>query len=91
MAIPDLRNKQVLVTGAASGIGRAAVLAFARRGANIIAADINVTVLQEVRRKVETLGVACRTYGVDVANESAMRGTYRSGLADTSTMRWPCC
>ncbi|WP_223516796.1 hypothetical protein [Pseudomonas sp. GL-B-19] len=29
MAIPELKNKNVLITGAASGIGRAAALAFA--------------------------------------------------------------
>ena len=53
MAIPDLKNKQVLITGAASGIGRAAVLAFAREGANIIATDINEAALKYVQREAE--------------------------------------
>ncbi|MGH8620391.1 MAG: SDR family NAD(P)-dependent oxidoreductase [Burkholderiales bacterium] len=41
MSISDLNNKQVLLTGAAAGIGRAAALAFARRGAHIIASDLS--------------------------------------------------
>ena len=73
MAIADLKQKQVLVTGAASGIGRAAALAFARQGAHIIAIDINEAALKAVRCEVETLGVACRTYAVDVGNELAMK------------------
>ncbi|MCC7412320.1 MAG: glucose 1-dehydrogenase [Gammaproteobacteria bacterium] len=37
----DLRGKVVLVTGAASGIGLAAVREFARQGARIVAADVS--------------------------------------------------
>lgn len=36
-----LQNKVALVTGAASGIGRATAILFAREGATIIAADVN--------------------------------------------------
>ena len=35
-------GKKVLVTGAASGIGRLMALAFAGRGADIIVVDLNV-------------------------------------------------
>ena len=59
MAVPNLKNKQVLITGAGSGIGRAAALAFAGRGANIVAADINPDALAAVEQDVEAIGVSC--------------------------------
>jgi NAD(P)-dependent dehydrogenase (short-subunit alcohol dehydrogenase family) len=34
-------NKICLVTGAASGIGKATAIAFAKEGAKVVAADIN--------------------------------------------------
>ena len=73
MAVPHLENKHVLITGAGSGIGRATALAFARRGANIVASDINPDVLDTVRHEIEALGVSCLTHVVDVSDESAMK------------------
>ena len=46
----------MLVTGAASGIGRATALAFAAEGANLILADINEEGLKSVTEKIERLG-----------------------------------
>ncbi len=73
MAVPHLKNKQVLITGAGSGIGRAAALAFARRGANIVASDINPDVLDAVKHEIEALGVSCLAHVADVSDESAMK------------------
>ena len=39
---PDyFAGKTIIITGAASGIGRATALIFAREGANVICADMN--------------------------------------------------
>ncbi len=73
MAIKDLRDKIVVVTGAASGIGRATALAFAREGATIVAADLHEGALDPVSKEIEALGVACMAYAVDVADEAAMK------------------
>ncbi len=73
MAIPELKNKKVLITGAGSGIGRAAALAFARRGAYIIATDINLQALKDVQQEVTALGESCMTQVLDVSSESAMQ------------------
>jgi len=73
VAIHNLKNKRVLVTGAASGIGRSAVIAFAKRGAHIIASDVNQVGLDSLKREVEALGGFCLIHLVDVSNEAAMK------------------
>ena len=67
MATDSNRNfagKVAFVTGAASGIGRAAALAFAREGASVVAADVSEQNNQETARLIEgqggrALGVRC--------------------------------
>lgn len=73
MTTPNFQGKQVLVTGAAAGIGRATALAFARRGANLVLSDVNAARLADVAREVEALGVACLTHAADVSSEAAMK------------------
>ncbi|KAK3582053.1 hypothetical protein CHS0354_025659 [Potamilus streckersoni] len=46
-----LKGKVVVLTAAAQGIGRACALAFAREGANVIAADINLEKLKELEKE----------------------------------------
>src|SRR5437764_8793541 len=52
----NFAGKVAFVTGAASGIGRAAALAFAREGASVAAADVSEPGNQETARLIEGLG-----------------------------------
>src|SRR3954471_5806078 len=52
----NFTGKVAFVTGAASGIGRAAALAFAREGASVVAADVSEQDNQETARLVEERG-----------------------------------
>lgn len=72
MSIKNLRGKRVLVTGAASGIGRATAIAFARQGAELVMCDLGVERLEPVRDAICALGVPCTTHGVDVSDEAAV-------------------
>lgn len=50
------KDKVVVVTGGASGIGRATALAFAREGARVVVADLNETGGNETARLAKELG-----------------------------------
>jgi 3-hydroxybutyrate dehydrogenase len=48
--VQSLQGKSVLITGAGSGIGKACVEAFAESGAHVIAVDINLDSLSELKK-----------------------------------------
>lgn len=56
-----------VVTGGASGIGRATALELARRGAQVVVADIHEDRLEEVRVEIEEMGRRALTVRCDVA------------------------
>ncbi|CAM3708791.1 SDR family oxidoreductase [Tsukamurella strandjordii] len=65
--IKDLKGKKVLVTGAASGIGRATADLLAAHGAELVLTDINAEQLDAVTRHVTALGakvIASRAFDV---------------------------
>ena len=45
-------GKTIIITGAASGIGRAAAMIFAREGANVVCADINAEGAQQTAKRI---------------------------------------
>jgi NAD(P)-dependent dehydrogenase (short-subunit alcohol dehydrogenase family) len=71
--IEDLRGKWVVVTGAASGIGRATALAFAQQGAHLYLSDRDAAGLYAVSEEVRALGVECHFEYVDVSDAESMR------------------
>jgi len=62
-----LRGKRALVTGAASGIGRAIALELAREGADVALVDIDKPGLVEVASQIEELGPTATVLRCDVS------------------------
>ncbi len=69
----EIAGKRVLVTGAASGIGRGAALAFASEGCTLLLADIDEEGLEKVKGEVASLHAPCRTYMTDVSDIDSVR------------------
>ncbi len=74
----DLHNARVLVTGAASGIGREIALAAAAKGARIIAWDLDDAGLVTLSGELRSRGTEVHTDVVDVTDREAI---YRSAAS----------
>ena len=62
-------SRVALITGAGSGIGRAAALAFAGEGARVVAADLDVAGGQETVRLIEQQGGAASFIQTDISKQ----------------------
>ena len=66
--MPSLRGKTAVVTGASSGIGRAAAVELARRGADLVIGARRAELLEQVAAECGALGVRCTAVAADVTN-----------------------
>jgi 3-oxoacyl-[acyl-carrier protein] reductase len=64
----SVRGLTVLVTGAASGMGRATAHVFAAEGAQVAVTDINSDVTQAVAAEINAKGGAAKAWTLDVAD-----------------------
>ena len=51
----EIKNKNVIITGAAQGIGKALSFVFAEKGANLILVDIDSEGLKELEKELSSL------------------------------------
>ena len=63
-----LKDKKIIVTAAAQGIGRATAIAFAKEGSNVIATDINLEKLSELSKINDKI----KTQILDSTNKEAV-------------------
>ena len=64
----SVKGLTVLVTGAASGMGRATALVFAADGANVAVTDISAEATQAVAGEIAASGGAAKAWTLDVTD-----------------------
>src|SRR5262249_20653604 len=74
-------GKRVVLTGAASGIGRACALELARRGAWLALVDVDADGLQATLRDVHALGARASAIVADLSRAEAAETVVREALA----------
>jgi NAD(P)-dependent dehydrogenase (short-subunit alcohol dehydrogenase family)/pimeloyl-ACP methyl ester carboxylesterase len=79
---PPFADQLVVVTGCGSGIGRETALAFARLGADVVGADLDLGAAKETAAMVEAVGPMAAVYQVDVADEEQVLDFGRQVIAE---------
>jgi len=79
---PDyFAGKTIVITGAASGIGRATALIFAREGANVVCADINEQGARDTAAAVNGKGSQALAVTTDVTSRDQVNAMIERALA----------
>ncbi|MFA5276395.1 MAG: 3-oxoacyl-[acyl-carrier-protein] reductase [Candidatus Omnitrophota bacterium] len=63
-----LKDKVALITGGARGIGKAIAIAYAREGADIVVADVNLEEAEKTAKEIEGLGRKALALTMDVTD-----------------------
>lgn len=68
----SIEGKVILVTGAASGIGRQCAIDFARSGAGLVLLDMNAEALFATKKECEAFGVKCHAEACDLTDSGCL-------------------
>ena len=75
-----LKGKTALITGGASGIGRATVMKFVSEGAKVVIADIQVEIGNEIVKEVKATGGQAVFIKCDVSKKADVEELVRKGV-----------
>lgn len=80
MSAGRLKGKVCLITGAGSGMGRAATERFAREGASVIACDLDIKSAQASVALAEAAGGRALAVAADVSKEAQVKEAIKAGV-----------
>jgi len=77
----NMRGKAALVTGAASGLGRATALALGRAGADVCVVDLNAAGLEVTAKELRPLGVRVLIHATDLSASGSCPAAVAAAVA----------
>jgi NAD(P)-dependent dehydrogenase (short-subunit alcohol dehydrogenase family) len=86
----ELSGKVAVITGAASGLGRAAALALAREGMRVAIADLDAESLDGVAQELRFAGANAASYRTDVSKAGEMDALAERVFADLGGAQLVC-
>src|SRR6266699_6822321 len=81
-------GKTIIITGAASGIGRAAGMIFAREGANVVCADINADGTQQTAERIVAQGGKALALRTDVTSRKDVNDMVHRAIDTFGTVQF---
>lgn len=75
-----LENKVAVITGAGSGMGRASAKLFAKEGASVVAADLNLAGAEETVAAITAAGGRAIPVKVDISDEAQVQAMVQSAV-----------
>ena len=86
---PDyFSGKTIIITGAASGIGQATALIFAREGANVVCADVNHEGARRTAERAMQLGAKALPLKTDVTSRAEVDDMVRQAIEKFGTVQF---
>ena len=82
----EIKDKVIVITGAAQGLGKAFARDLAARKARLALADINLEQLEQVRGACKKTGIEARAYELNVADEPAVEKLFEQVVEDFGTV-----
>ncbi|NIB42255.1 SDR family oxidoreductase [Pseudomaricurvus alkylphenolicus] len=83
-------DKVALVTGAGSGIGQATAIAFAKRGANVVAADVDTDGLKMTKSIAQEYDGSISSVRVDAANSASVEEMISTATSQFGRLDYAC-
>lgn len=77
----EFNGKTALITGAAAGIGRAAAILFAERGANVVLLDVNQEKLTALEETLDAYAERVLTCRCDISDVNAVQQSVDAAIA----------
>jgi 3-oxoacyl-[acyl-carrier protein] reductase len=79
----SVAGKKALITGAASGMGRATAHLLAREGAHVAVTDLDLAACEKIVAEIDAAGfTTARAYAMDMGDEAAIKATAQTIITD---------